>query len=97
MTFDVVPTRLDLVSSSRPRIIADDLASILLIAGIHIIAAVGGQPESAPPDILTTAGDPDETLMLGALSGWMTKSIRGLLMARQSGCPGGYGYCNGGG
>ena len=79
------------------------LASILLIASIHIVAAAGDKPEFAPPDILVTTEDPDETLRpyVGnpveaddAVD--ETKLIRGLLMTRQLRCPGGYGLCSDG-
>jgi len=77
--------------------------SVLLVASIRLIAAADGQPEFAAPDIFVSAGDPDTTLqpyvgnpVKGDDTVDDTKLIRGLLMARQS-CPGGYGFCNGGG
>lgn len=80
------------------------LASIVLVTGIQLVVAANDQPEFAPPDVFTSLGDPDTTLQPytgnpvksdDAVN--ETKLIRGLLMARQSACPGGYGLCNGGG
>jgi len=80
------------------------LASIVLIAGIQLVVAANAQPEFAPPEVLTSAGDPDTTLqpyvgnpVQGGDAVNETKLIRGLLMTRQSSCPGGYGVCNDGG
>lgn len=79
------------------------LASILLVAGIQVVAAADERPEFATPEILSSVGDPDTTLRPHV--GNPVKSddavdethlIRGLLMTRQS-CPGGYGLCNDGG
>ena len=79
-------------------------ASIVLVAATQLVAAADGHPEFAPPDILTAVGDPDTTLqpyvgnpVKGDNAIDETKVIRGLLMTRQSSCPGGYGLCNDGG
>ena len=80
------------------------LASIVLVAGIQLVVAADAKPEFAPPEILTSAGDPDATLqpyvgnpVQAGDAVNETKLIRGLLMQRQSGCAGGYGLCNDGG
>jgi len=79
------------------------LTSILLIAGIQLVAAADEKPEFATPDILASLGDPDTTLKPHVGNPVEaddavdeTKLIRGLLVTRQS-CPGGYGACNDGG
>jgi hypothetical protein len=80
------------------------LASIILVAGLQLVAAADDQPEFAVPDVLASTGDPDTTLqpyvgnpVKGDNAVDETKLIRGLLMTRQSSCPGGYGLCNDGG
>ena len=79
------------------------LVSIALVAGIQLVAAGDNQPEFAPPDILTSAGDPYTALQPyvwnlvnanNAVDG--TKLIRGLI-TRQSGCPAGDETCSDGG
>ena len=79
-------------------------ASILLVVFIRLVVAADGQPEFAPPDLLVSIGDPDTTLkpyvgnpVKADNAVDETRVIRGLLMTRQSSCPGGYGLCNAGG
>ena len=79
------------------------LTSILLIAGIQLVAAADDKPAFATPDIFASLGDSDTTLrphvgkpVHGDDAVDETKLIRGLLVTRQS-CPGGYGLCNDGG
>jgi len=80
------------------------LVSIIIVAATQLVAAADDKPEFASPDILTSVGDPDTVLkpyigkpVKGDNAVDETKLIRGLLMTRQSGCPGGYGVCNDGG
>lgn len=81
------------------------LVSILLVVGIQVIAAAGERPEFAPPDILTSVGDPDATLKphvgnpveaYDAIDADETRSLRWLLVTRRS-CPSGHGLCTDGG
>ena len=79
-------------------------ASIVLVAAIRLVVVADGQSEFAPPDLLVSIGDHDMTLkpyvgnpVKADNAVDETKLIRGLLMTRQSGCPGGYGLCNAGG
>jgi hypothetical protein len=80
-------------------------ASIFAVAGILVVAA-DDQPQSAPPELLSSGGDSD-TLLIPYVGSPVrtedavddTKVIRGLLrraIKRQT-CNAGYGLCNDGG